>query len=719
MEFCNNLKKSFVLFFAFLLLISFAFAELQKTDNILAVEENGVTTLTFQQSNQPVLVTIDGSYYSNAKPDSFINVVNGSISEANMTASGETTWRFGNDTIKVQEGMRVVYKNGTLEIFGKEDSINITQDFQGTRKLEFSNNEQGNLEIKGTNFNVDGIQVRQGSLAVVKGGYVLGKNSLADWKGLTIGNGKDLLLASSETAYSNYGGSAIFPEDLRLRGKGEDFTIKLNKENKFAHIDPRDNFEIKAVKDFEFSLENRNPDIKQEGKIPLMNTKGEFMINQDSKTIYTQDGKVLITKQKDGVLFNKGTTSSGSSTSPIELRVDGQKSKYIVSNFNGVATIPLVAEDGKEYQTDERYANSIYWKKASVENRYNYLTLKDLNDKITGREFNFVGMPEDPEIIRTILEVYEANPEAFKDLKGIKIVSGGDLKGVGGAHWDPLTQTIVLNGDRMNERATSLGDISNTYFDAISHEMGHNQQLAKRFIEGYYENVKNIKSQKDVLSTYENWLSDEIEKNPGTAGNPRTISLINEKKTQIEELQKRKAESDMKLMIFDMDWNTISKVEYAKGELVDLDPMGDLQSNDFVNSLMGANQLLGWKEDPRDKMDDPKILSGTRWTSLIYYEEPIMPQHGITRPYGANNIQEDVATCIQTIRSDPLYFKGFGLIDETLPSGEKSPFYDPRYEQKIRLLKEYGFITEAEYNAVFNPEKHFSPEEIAELMKKK
>jgi hypothetical protein len=569
--------------------------------------------------------------------------------------------------------------------------------------------------LSGKNFQVGDIKVQSGSLSLTKEGYILGKNSLADWKGLTLGNGKDLFLATSESAYNSYEGSAIFPEDLRLRGKGEDFTIKFNKDNALTRIDERDNFEIKAGKGFEFSLENRNPDLNPDKKIPLMNVKGEFMMNQDSKTIYTKDGDVLITKQKDGVLFNKDT-SIGTSTSPIELVVDEQKQKnkkFIVSNFNGVATVTLNDEEGI-FNTDERYANSIYWKKASVENRYNYPT-KEALSKIEGKEFNFVGMPEDPEIIRTILEVYEANPEAFKDLKGIEIMSEENYLKLPGYRdsyeagiWDNEKQRIVLNAGRQ----LIGGALSN--FEVLSHELGHNQNLVDRFLPEY-KKFERIEAEEGNLRIFQEKLKYALE-----SGNPAFIDStkadIQKLTAELENLKQKKVEADRKLFEFDNKWQEKVGFEYLKGEFVNGEPGGYM----FDEILDNVDATLTWEINPLDNRDLGESFAitfrDTRWLQI----SNDLPAYGIIRPYGANNIHEDVATFIETVRSDPLFFKGFGLIDETLPSGEKSPFYDSRYKEKLDLLKQYGFITEAEYNAVFDPKSAgYSDAEIAELMKKK
>jgi hypothetical protein len=666
MEFCNRLNKIFVLFFAFLLLVSFALADFQKTENILAIEEDGITTLTFQQSDQMEMISIQGNHYTNAKPDSFIKVVNGSISEADLTATNRTSWTFGNDTLTVEAGTRVVYKDGKLEIFGKEGESFILRDrFQGERnEIQFGKNAELTFQdrtFSGKNFEVDGIQVKEGRLSVVQGGYILGENSLAEWKGLTLGNGKDLFLATSENSYNSWEGSALFPEDLRLRGRGEDFEIRLKEGDDchYAVVEFGDNFEIKAIHNFEFELLNRNPDLNPNGKIPLMNVKGEFMVNQDYKTIYTQEGNVLI--KREGVLFGQGEKYDD--TSPIELFISERKEKYIVNNFGGIATLGLNELSGN---TETRYANSIYFQRAFVEHRYNYPTFETFED-ITGKslipifdnansvnpnDFGNLNNPFEYSEVSTLLDYYETLPEEVKDkITTIKFYDRDAWKSKMGDEWrasigsyDKITGTINLFSEESD-------------LDLFRHEVGHMTH--------------------DLLLI-----------------NPASVSSLY--------VQRGKIESDF--------WNSVD-VKYYQSNLVGKTPdQLTTQEREIYNRVnrkyedylnQGYDDLKfnnNWMQiaGGADIYSRTTIKSYASQSKEIVVSSVYLPNHGFVKPYGATDYKEDVATFIGTIIGDPAFFQKNNLLQD-----ENSIYF-----QKIKLLHQYGFITDKEYDSVLNPEKY-------------
>ena len=58
--------------------------------------------------------------------------------------------------------------------------------------------------------------------------------------------------------------------------------------------------------------------------------------------------------------------------------------------------------------------------------------------------------------------------------------------------------------------------------------------------------------------------------------------------------------------------------------------------------------------------------------------------------YGANNFWEDVATFVE-----PFAEKNHDFFKQYI--SPSSPQYDGRYEEKLKLLYEYGFITEMDY----------------------
>jgi len=724
MELCYKMKKIKFLF-AFLLFV-FLFSgviaeeiqqakitliEIQK-DMQQIIDENARTVTYVFVSEKSTISFPNKNFFWSVKPQSENNKAyiktddKGNLIEADLTASEGTSWTFGEETLKVPKDVRVVYRDGKIDIFGKENQeVGLTDRSSGTElKSNLKLGEKPvSIEkgvISGENFEFGGVKVREGGISLAKGGFILkisGKDSLAKWKGLIFKSNEDLFLATSSDETKNYI-NWIFPEDSKLSGKGG-FFVGFEENNKWAKIEPKDNFGIIGTEyNFEFNLENRD----SSEKIPLMNTKGNFVMIQNSMSLVNKGGKVSIEK-KIGVSLSidkELMDARALSTSPVELILDGQDKKYLVSNFKGLACVSL---DATEAQTEDRYANSVYLKRASVENRYNYPTLRDLNDKISGKIFNFVGLPEDPEIIRTIIDVYETNPEAFKNLKGLNILSDKEYQAIKkndgtAAFWDPKTNEITINLDKSP-------DISSRSFEVLSHELGHNQHLTKP-----EENSGKISAQ-ILLSEITIESLKEKQKSSSKGKSKKQKALVEDEADKIRalegtisDLKETRIKTDEGLKSFENSWKKISGVDYGKAEL---------------SEFSSKTRTFLWKDLSLDKVSAKfgdeelkKIISGSRWEDKKDFLKSSVPQDGLVRPYGAKNIEEDVATFIEAVRSDPVLFKAYKVLDES------SPFYDARYKQKIDLLWKQKIITDKEYDAIFNPEKYFSKEELDELLKK-
>ena len=669
MEFCSRMKK--LIFILLIVILSFQIVYAgQNYDGMqFSEDENGLQSYISNSESGKVSLSLDDGtrHYWNLANNSFIKVANGSVSEADLTATKETSWTFGNQTLKVQEGTRVVFKDGKLEVFGKEgDSFEFEDKIsETTSQISLGKDAELFLErnvLKGKNFNVGDVQVKEGSLSASKGGYVLEKNSLAEWKGLTIGNKEDLFLATSFDETQNHD-NWLFPEEHRLRGKGEGFELRLNPENRYiegddnpyAVVESWDNFEIKAIKDFKFDLINRDPKRTSEGKIPLMNVEGEFMMNQDSKTIYTQEGDILI--KKDGVLF--GEASSISETSPVELIVAGQEKKYIVSNFKGIAT---VNRDELIGLSDERYSDSIHFQRASVENRYNYPTKKDFED-ITKKNFlydvgtgRFTQDNPTPQQLSQLIDFYETLPD--KDKKALQSVhlyyayrSERNEEfdeicdtGTGSACYNHLDGSIHILSREL--------DIE-TFRHETAH-LHHDTMYALENYQGFFED-------RLPLVREFNGLRNELKKSlnvqdTGTFTVSRSTLSENQIKVleRIEEIQKEFPLINENLGAFNQQWLEVAGGSTAYGETY------LIQEGDKIK--------LEWKER---SMTDSRL--------------------GFIRPYGATELSEDVATFVEKIIQEPEYFKEKGLIIKD------DYFYNPIYAKKIELLHDSGFISDQEY----------------------
>ncbi|MFH1455423.1 MAG: hypothetical protein ABIF40_00555 [archaeon] len=80
----------------------------------------------------------------------------------------------------------------------------------------------------------------------------------------------------------------------------------------------------------------------------------------------------------------------------------------------------------------------------------------------------------------------------------------------------------------------------------------------------------------------------------------------------------------------------------------------------------------------------------TQWSDSVYG-----PRNGCVRSYGCKNLGEDIATFFENFAKDDYEFYQ-NLVNPT------SPDYDVRYEYKLDLGYEYGFVTQEEYNKIYS-----------------
>lgn len=470
-------------------------------------EETGLTTYTYSGSNSSV--KIGDNEYKNILPAeddtiAYIKVnVDGEIIKADITASNDTSFVFNDKKIDVVKGTRIFYEGGKINIRGEvgdevgfRDKIEMEgsdYEFEDAQKIKLKEFTLGGgkwglvstkkpqiiiegNKIKGSSFEIGDLSVmgqsneNLGEITLVPEGYLLGKKSRGDWRGLSLTTEDNLLLANSEKGIENYN-NWILPESEKLIASGENFQINFNKNNGWTKVDSNDNFAIRAGKDFKMELENRDvvTDGELGGLIPKMSVSGDFAMNQNYKSLYTKGEKIMINRRGNVFYSRYGRVESESSTSPMELLIKNSEGnlnqeKYIVSNFRGIATVPL---DASEEISDERYANSIYQIRAKTDNRYNYPTIDDF-ESISGKKLEISeGKINKPEYVRTLLDLHESNPNSFQGTKKIIIENGGPFSS-GGVYYEN-TETFHIY-DRY-----SIGK----EFPIIIHEAGHGIHLGK------------------------------------------------------------------------------------------------------------------------------------------------------------------------------------------------------------------------------------------------
>ena len=131
------MRNYLILFsFVFILIISsFVIAEeaqqeitlIKTQQNMQQTIDENARTVTYTFSSSDSAIEVQRKSYWGVVPASEKNKAyiktddKGNLIEADLTASKETSWTFGQETLKIPEGARVLYKDGKIEIFGKEN----------------------------------------------------------------------------------------------------------------------------------------------------------------------------------------------------------------------------------------------------------------------------------------------------------------------------------------------------------------------------------------------------------------------------------------------------------------------------------------------------------------------------------------------------------------------------------------------------------------------
>jgi hypothetical protein len=619
----------------------------------------------------------------------------GNILESDLTASKDTSFVLNEKRIVVNEGNRVFYKEGKIQIEANEgDVIGLgNEDDFSSSKSDQIKLIDGQIEIegdviRGSNFQIDEVVVKGisegnlGEVSLVNEGYLLGENTIGEWKGLSLTSGESLLLTNSQQDLGTYD-NWIYLGGNKLIAEGDGFEILFAENNPYAKIDSSDNFKIVALNDFSMKMENRD----SIGKIPRVTVEGDFNIDEDNKGIYSDGGKIFV--NRDFALFSDDVEDS--TTSPIELVIknpDGnlRQEKYLVNNFKGIATVPLGAEEGFSHV---RYANSIYQIRARTDNRYNYPEISDF-ESITGKQVDFLGDNlNQPEYVRALIDIYESNPDAsFGGVTTIKILGEEEYL----AKHGPGTSGLYIDSEK-TFYVKSSNDFNEDY-GTIIHEAGHaihydiRSGKIKREGSGITEVVDyaKLKEMNDEIKVTEGVLSiyGDIDTLPESV-KERYL----EASERLNRLKNQKKELESKILPIDSEWKDTLNLGY--GDLNFLERDGVLRYG-HGGLGMAWNSQNGGIQRAREYLNSKKLLSTAR----------SMPHGGFVRAYGASNLKEDIATYREKVISDPGFFKRYGLLE---PS-EGNIMYDPRYRQKINLLHKYDFITDQEIDAVFHPEKY-------------
>ncbi|MCX6711672.1 MAG: hypothetical protein NT139_01370 [Candidatus Woesearchaeota archaeon] len=235
---------------------------------------------------------INGKKYENLKEGSTIKIErDGIIKEADITSTKQGTYEFGGRQIQVEQDTRIVYKDGITEVYGKEKTIQISNQLEKhTIKINGENIKIDQQKITGSDFTLDekrfqGLQ--EGNIAEViptEKGYILGKNTIGEDDKLIVTSEKGNVFFSktcqSTLGFENYVG----PCGTKLTMQGQ-VSVQLKEGNNFG-------LDIKKDDILRYDLDG-----------------GKVILDKSEQTIYTKiDKSVMIT---NGDTITTYTTING------------------------------------------------------------------------------------------------------------------------------------------------------------------------------------------------------------------------------------------------------------------------------------------------------------------------------------------------------------------------------------------------------------------------
>jgi hypothetical protein len=320
-------------------------------------KKEGVSTISFTGENSYINVKDDlfkDIKASGEDNEAYIKLnEEGNIKEADITASKDTSFVFGEKRIDVKEGTRVFYQDGKITINGQEgEEVNLMDKvtdengeytFSNANKVKILDSKgrlsiNGNI-IRGTDFQIGDLRVRAesaaeiGEVTLVPEGYLLGKKSIGEWKGMNLITDKNVLLATSKNGLENYD-SWILPDTKRLQAKGEGFEILFNEDNEWVNVNENGRLKLDFEKKIKINIENRN----NENLAPLFSItrdKDSLLNIQDGDSYYSYKNDVDVNK----AIFKKSLNSEGvGDYVPLELKdaLDQDRGSWYLDNSGNV-----------------------------------------------------------------------------------------------------------------------------------------------------------------------------------------------------------------------------------------------------------------------------------------------------------------------------------------------------------------------------------------------
>jgi predicted SprT family Zn-dependent metalloprotease len=417
-------------------------------------------------------------------------------------------------------------------------------------------------------------------------------------------------------------------------------SVTFTRDNPFIQIEQNDFFSVDYLKGGQIYIQNRD----EQNLIPKIIVKEYFTLEDDYPVT------AILINDHFNSKFEKGKFSDmqflpdeakGKTSTPLSLLYidrDGNsylkkesEQKVIFSNFNEMAIIPQDKLEGWTVTTEDYdYAPS----KVSEELYFNnqQISIEQLKAKYPSLKIEGAA---DSVSLKRLSDTLDHLPEELtKTIKTIHLKTDEEFAQDG----EPTTTSAYVdkNGD-MHLRISSLKE--HTIYHELTHVYFHNYEAGAGVTElkqEYFDIWKKI---------------DEVEaENPN---DPKLHGLYQQVGQLYDEFDKKRKEHPLK-----KEW-----LEVVGGEEAYKDVVEKSEGN------------TAWKDVADKKSEESKTA-----------------RNGFVRSYSATNINEDIATFVEKVYTNPDFYKP--LIN---PASAK---HDIRYKQKLDILYKYGFIKPEAYKGI-------------------
>ncbi|MBL7058855.1 hypothetical protein ISS08_00165 [Candidatus Pacearchaeota archaeon] len=441
--------------------------------------------------------------------------------------------------------------------------------------------------------------------------------------------------------------SEDFPKSYIAFDSRKDLIVLDSKKEVISNVDlyyshyNSENLRIKELQNAKIILDTRS----SENLIPELKITEKKDSNYDlligEIEIYNENGEIK-TKIRDNLRIPKSSIRVAIEIDDQEgnslLGTERSPQKIITNDFNQFLFVPKEISEKDMIGPD--FSERLNFDYSGIENVKKNIE-KDFGIEITGD-----GSLYDLKRIRDLLNA--ATPEMIGGVNKIELLNDDeDLNGFGGVA-NPYGRKIkILNSEL--DGATLIHELAHTRTFELFQE-------PKRIYEEEFQDLRSDYLNNQISEEEFRISRDKLKKKHSSTGKRFNYYLFPE-------------------VQFIKEWGNIAGDNYGKN-------LGKKSSLNPIFKLFNIGVSNEWAVD---ELNSPLLGGDGNFFG---------PKNGFIRPYGANNIFEDISTFVEETYKNPAFFTDFLDVN--------SKDYDPRYLEKLKLLKKYDFISEEAYNNIIN-----------------